>query len=337
MTNVTSTMKAKRTSLADIAESLNISKSTVSFVLNGKGAQFNISQNTQKLILEKAKELNYVPNFFAKGLREGKTQTIGLVLADISNPFYSELSKSIQESLYEQGYSLFIVSTNDDPGMEIKLMRDLILRSVDALIIAPCNGIPDLKPVLDETPIPVVWVDRIGDEFADFVGVDNKEEASKLVNLFSAKPKKLGIIHPVLSDVMTIQLRIQGVVSACEAANIPYEILPVGEDHDKVGAEIKKMIKGGVDSIVSLNNKVTLNVLGELNALGVSIPDEVKIISFDDAEAFAYFSPAITALRQPIKQIGVETVARLMDRLKESTEKRKHLMMECSFIARGSH
>ena len=140
-------MKAKRTSLADIAESLNISKSTVSFVLNGKGKQFNISQKTQKLILEKAKELNYVPNFFAKGLREGKTQTIGLVLADISNPFYSELSKAIQESLYEKGYSLFIVSTNDDPGMEIKLMRDLILRSVDALIIAPCNGIPELKPV----------------------------------------------------------------------------------------------------------------------------------------------------------------------------------------------
>jgi len=330
-------MKAKRTSLADIAESLNISKSTVSFVLNGKGAQFNISQNTQRLILEKAKELNYVPNFFAKGLREGKTQTIGLVLADISNPFYSELSKSIQESLYEQGYSLFIVSTNDDPGMEIKLMRDLILRSVDALIIAPCNGIPDLKPVLDETPIPVVWVDRIGDEFADFVGIDNKEEASRLVNLFSSKPKKLGIIHPVLSDVMTIQLRIQGVVAACESAKIPYEILSIGDDHEKVNGQIKAMLANGVDAIVSLNNKVTLNVLGELNDLKLTVPNDVKLISFDDSEAFAYFSPAITALRQPIKQIGVETVARLMDRLKESTEKRKHLMMECSFIERGSH
>lgn len=330
-------MKPKRTSLADIAESLSISKSTVSFVLNGKGAQFNISQNTQKLILAKAKELNYVPNFFAKGLREGKTQTIGLVLADISNPFYSELSKSIQESLYEQGYSLFIVSTNDDPGMEIKLMRDLILRSVDALIIAPCNGIPDLKPVLDETPIPVVWVDRIGDEFADFVGVDNKEEASRIVSLFSSKPKKLGIVHPILSDVMTIQLRIQGVVDACEKAGIPYEICAVNEENGKVNAPISEMLKKGVDSIISLNNKVTLTVLGELNEMNLSVPNDVKLISFDDSEAFAYFSPAITAVRQPIKQIGIETVARLMDRLKESTEKRKHLMMECEFMARGSH
>jgi len=330
-------MKAKRTSLADIAESLNISKSTVSFVLNGKGSQFNISQNTQKLILEKAKELNYVPNFFAKGLREGKTQTIGLVLADISNPFYSELSKAIQESLYEQGYSLFIVSTNDDPGMEIKLMRDLILRSVDALIIAPCNGIPELKPVLDETPIPVVWVDRIGDEFADFVGIDNTEEAKRLVNLFNIKPKKLGIIHPVLSDVMTIRLRIEGVIEACKAAGIDYEISALSEEPGQAQTVIKDMMSKGVDSIVSLNNKVALSTVGALNALNVSIPSQIKVISFDDSEAFSYFSPPVTALRQPIKQIGIETVARLMDRLKESTEQRKHLIMECTFVARASH
>jgi len=330
-------MKPKRTSLADIAESLSISKSTVSFVLNGKGAQFNISQNTQKLILEKAKELNYVPNFFAKGLREGKTQTIGLVLADISNPFYSELSKSIQESLYDQGYSLFIVSTNDDPGMEIKLMRDLILRSVDALIIAPCNGIPELKPVLDETPIPVVWVDRIGDEFADFVGIDNTEEAKKLVKLFKHKPKKIGIIHPVLSDVMTIRLRIEGVITACSAENIPYEISAVSDENESAANVIKQMIANGVDSIVSLNNKVALSTLGALNTLNMSVPDQIRVISFDDSDAFSYFSPPITALRQPIKEIGKETVARLMDRLKESTEQRKHLIMECTFVERGSH
>jgi LacI family transcriptional regulator len=330
-------MKVKRTSLADIAESLNISKSTVSFVLNGKGKQFNISQNTQKLILEKAKELNYVPNFFAKGLREGKTQTIGLVLADISNPFYSELSKAIQETLYDKGYSLFIVSTNDDPGMEIKLMRDLILRSVDALIIAPCNGIPELKPVLDETPIPVVWVDRIGDEFADFVGIDNAQEASRLVDLFSKKPKKIGIVHPVLFDVMTIRLRIEGVIAACEQNAIPYEMAAISEKGVEATETIENMLKNGVDAFVSLNNKVALTTVGALNQLKIAIPSAAKIISFDDNDAFAYFAPPITALRQPIKQIGIETVGRLMDRLKESTENRKHLIMECDFVKRSSH
>lgn len=330
-------MKAKRTSLADIAESLNISKSTVSFVLNGKGKQFNISENTQKLILEKAKELNYVPNFFAKGLREGKTQTIGLVLADIANPFYSELSKAIQETLYERGYSLFIVSTNDDPGMEIKLMRDLILRSVDALIIAPCNGIPELKPVLDETPIPVVWVDRIGDEFADFVGVDNYLESTNLIKRFSKTPSKVGILHPMRSDVMTIQLRIDGTKSACERQNIPFVLGSVSENEEVAIKAIKDLLDSGVDSLVALNNKVALYALNALNKLNTKIPEKVRLICFDDSEAFSYFSPPITALKQPIDKIGKETVERLMERLKESTENRKHLMMACEFIERGSH
>lgn len=330
-------MKSKRISLADIAESLSISKSTVSFVLNGKGKQFNISPTTQQLILDKAKELNYVPNFFAKGLREGKTQTIGLVLADISNPFYSELSKAIQESLYKQGYSLFIVSTNDDDTMELKLMRDLILRSVDALIIAPCNGIPELKPVLDETPIPVVWVDRIGDEFADFVGIDNAKEAGKLVGLFTVKPKKVGIIHPQASGVMTVRLRIDGAKEACQQQGIPFEKLCISDDPKVADEQIQQLLDQGVDSFVSLNNKVALSTITSLKRLKVAIPDQARLISFDDRESFSYFTPAITALRQPIAQIGEETVARLMDRLKESTEQRKHLMMECSFMARGSH
>ncbi|MNK05071.1 HTH-type transcriptional regulator KdgR [compost metagenome] len=330
-------MKSKRTSLADIAESLNVSKSTVSFVLNGKGKQFNISETTQRLILEKAKELNYVPNYFAKGLREGKTQTIGLVLADISNPFYSELSKAIQESLYEKGYSLFIVSTNDDVTMELKLIRDLILRSVDALIIAPCNGIPALKPVLDETPIPVVWVDRIGDEFADFVGVDNYMESSMLIKRFSKKPAKVGVLHPKRSDVMTIQLRIDGSKSACEKQGIPFELASLTENVDESVARMKEMIDGGVDSFVALNNKVALHAINALNILKVDIPNKVRIISFDDSEAFSYFAPPVTALSQPVGEIGKETVERLMDRLRESTENRKHLMMECSFIERKSH
>ena len=330
-------MKSKRTSLADIAESLNVSKSTVSFVLNGKGKQFNISETTQKLILDKAKELNYVPNYFAKGLREGKTQTIGLVLADISNPFYSELSKAIQEALYEKGYSLFIVSTNDDSTMELKLIRDLILRSVDALIIAPCNGIPALKPVLDETPIPVVWVDRIGDEFADFVGVDNYMEASMLIRRFSVKPKKVGILHPKRSDVMTIQLRIDGTKSACEKQKIPFESAQLSENQEESVERIKQLIDSGVDSFVALNNKVALHAINALNILKAEIPKKIRSISFDDSEAFSYFAPPVTALRQPVNGIGKETVERLMDRLKESTENRKHLMMECSFIERGSH
>ncbi|MFT5860731.1 MAG: LacI family transcriptional regulator, partial [Flavobacteriaceae bacterium] len=181
-------MKTKRTSLNDIAKALSVSKATVSFVLNDKGDQFNISKEKQRLIREKAKELSYVPNFFAKSLRQGETKTIGLVLPDISNEFYAELCKTIQEQLYAEGYTTFIVNTNDDDEVEKVLMRELIQRSIDGMIIAPSNNITNLIPILLETHIPVVFTDRPGDENADFVGVDNVPEAERLVNSFSKKP-----------------------------------------------------------------------------------------------------------------------------------------------------
>lgn len=89
------------------------------------------------------------------------------------------------------------MNTNDDPEIELSLMQDLIMRSVDALIIAPCSTVPQLQVILDETPIPVVFTDRIGDEFGDFMRVDNAEEAGKLIDCFSVKPGRVGIIYPL--------------------------------------------------------------------------------------------------------------------------------------------
>jgi LacI family transcriptional regulator len=330
-------MTNKRTSLADIADSLNISKSTVSFVLNGKGKQFNISAKTQQLIVDKANELNYVPNYFAKSLREGKTHTIGLVLADISNPFYSELSKSIQEALYAKGYSLFIVSTNDDPAMELKLMQELILRSVDALIIAPCNEIPALKILLDQTPIPVVWVDRIGDEHADFVGIDNRKEAERIVDLFTNKPKVVAAIIPEGEQSMTIQLRKEGLINSCNKQGIDLRFIEISEDIQQIKAQLHEMKKAHVDGIVALSNRSALNLLRVFHQSTIHLRQDFQFISFDDIPAFEFYKEPVSALRQQIARIGEETVLRLLDRLDVVTDKRKHLLIECDFIARDSH
>ncbi len=328
-------MKGKRVSLADIADSLNVSKSTVSFVLNGKGKQFNISERTQQLILDKAKELNYVPNFFAKGLREGKTSTICLVLSDISNHFYSEMTKAIQEKLYDLGYSLFIVSTNDDPTMELKLMRDLILRGVDAMIISPCNDIPTLIPILDETPIPVVWVDRIGDNLGDFVGVDNVKESEKAIYKFSKTPKKVAILKPEQDKVMTIQLRVEGAINACKAKGYSFEEAVISEKN--ADSIVEGLIKNGCDSFLALNNQVALKTIGAFNRNKIEAPTTARLISFDDSESFSYMRVPISCVRQPITNIGFETVNRLMERLKESTENRVHRMLDCDFMERSSH
>lgn len=330
-------MKTKRTSLNDIAKALSVSKATVSFVLNDKGDQFNISKEKQRLIKEKAKELSYVPNFFAKSLRQGETKTIGLVLPDISNAFYAEISKTVQEKLYDSGYNTFIVNTNDDMELEKVLMRELIQRSIDGMIIAPSNNIKDLIPILLETHIPVVFTDRPGDENADYVGLDNKGEGGKLISFFSKNPKRVVALVPSPSDVSTIQDRIEGTKEACEKAGIDFSYIDLFNDQADIDKQIAEEIKNGTDSFVALNNKCTLPTLSALNKAGVKIPEEVRLISFDDSEAFEYMNPPISAFRQPINEIALQSVDRLYSRLKESKTPGEHFILPCEFIARGSH
>ena len=330
-------MKTKRTSLNDIAKALNVSKATVSFVLNDKGDQFNISKEKQRLVREKAKELSYVPNFFAKSLRQGETKTIGLVLPDISNAFYAEICKTIQEKLYSEGYNTFIVNTNDDNDLEKVLMRELIQRSIDGMIIAPSNDIKDLIPILLETHIPVVFTDRPGDENADFIGVDNALEAEKLIRSFSVKPKRLVALVPSPANVSTIQERIVGIKNACKKEKVDFVYLDLPDDQEKVTALIKTEVDNGADSFIALNNKCTLKTLAAMNQLSLKIPGQVRLISFDDSEAFQYMNPPISALRQPVAEIGIQSVARMYERLKESKEPGQHYILPCEFFPRGSH
>lgn len=335
--NIPAHLKGKRTSLNDIAKALNVSKATVSFVLNGKGDQFNISKEKQRLIKEKAKEMSYVPNFFAKSLRQGETKTVGLVLPDISNPFYAEISKVVQEKLYDLGYNTFIVNTNDDVELEKELMRELIQRNIDGMIIAPGNNIKELIPILLETHIPVVFTDRPGDENADFIGVDNMHEAQKLIKAFTKKPKRLVALVPSPANVSTIQDRIEGTKQACEAEGIAFDYIDLSSVQGEIDQVINEELKNGTDSFVTLNNLCTLPALSALKKANVSIPEDVRIISFDDNESFAYMNPPISALRQPVREIAVQTVERLASRLKETKAPGEHFILPCEFIARGSH
>lgn len=330
-------MREKRTSLDDIAKAVGVSKATVSFVLNDRGDEFNISKKKQQLIKEKAKEMAYVPNFFAKSLRQGKTKTIGVVLADITNPFYAELCKSIQEELYARGYSTLIVNTNDDKELEKILMKALIQRSIDGMIISPCNSIDALVPILEDTHIPVVFADRPGDDYADFVGVDNEKEAQKLVRCFSSKPKHIVAFTQKDNYVQTIENRIKGATKACKEDKIQFETISLPADQKDCDLLIKNLVKKGCDAFLALNNQVAFQLVASLKNNNLAFPEKVKLLSFDDHIAFNYMEPAISALRQPVNHIGKESVERIVDRLKETKVPGKHLLLSCEFIARGSH
>lgn len=319
-------MNVKKVSLADIASSLGISKSTVSFVLNNKGDQYNISAETQKAIKEKAKELNYTPNFFAKGLREGKTKTIGLIIPDINHSIYAALSKFIQQTLFDIGYHAFIVNTNDKKQLELDLIDELINRSIDGLIIARCNEVVDLQPILDNTPIPVVFMDRIADEHGDFVGINYFEEAYESIQLFKQKPKSLVIAHTQeLND--SISASIKGIVMACNEQGIEYGI------YNKVECDKLEKDRLAFDTILALDCQAAMTAWKCILESG----KKTQLISLEEHNLFQFISPSISAKKQPIEKIGQEAVKQLMKRLEAEQKRGTHLFLKSEFIARESH
>ena len=126
----------KRVSLADIAKSAEVSKSLVSLVLNDRGDDHGISKSTQKKVRKVADKLNYTPNSMARSLRTGKTDTIGLIIADIGNPFFARLARSIEDFAFTKGYHLIFSSSDESAALEGQLIEMMRNRQVDGLIIS---------------------------------------------------------------------------------------------------------------------------------------------------------------------------------------------------------
>ncbi|MFA6360467.1 MAG: LacI family DNA-binding transcriptional regulator, partial [Dysgonamonadaceae bacterium] len=150
----------KRVSLKTIAEQLGVSTATVSLALSGKAKEGRVSEELSNKIVDMAKELNYMPNTLAKGLRIGKSKTIGLVIADISNVFFGTLALHIQEYAEKEGYAIIIVNTNERFDKMEKLMQLLKARQVDGFIITPTENSKELIEDLIAEKLPFVLVDR---------------------------------------------------------------------------------------------------------------------------------------------------------------------------------
>ena len=212
----------KKTSLADLAGELGVSKTLVSLVMNNKGDKNGISKKTQQKVFEKAKELNYKPNQFARGLRLGRSNTIGLIVADISNPFYASICRSIEDAASEHNYHLIICSTDENPDKENALIELFIDRHVDGMIIATTQNKPENFKILTESNIPFVLIDRDIPSFeANKVLVDNYKSTNKAIQLLIKNGRrKIAMLSISPSHLNPIKERVRGYKDTLKKNNI---------------------------------------------------------------------------------------------------------------------
>lgn len=317
----------KKVSLADVAKSLGVSKTLVSLVLNNRGDEKGINKDTQQRVRDKVKELNYKPNQFARGLRIGKSNTIGLVVADISNSFYAKLCRSIEDHCTSNGYNLMICSSDENPEKESELIQMLVDRQVDGLIISSTQkNYTDINQ-LKKNNFPFVLIDRdIPKIEANYVGVENKLGAKNVVDhLIKLGNRKIGHLTISPSHLSSLKERTAGYKEALKEHGIRVDNNLIREiSFDKIKEDVRRELKEllsppqSINSLFVANNNIAVACLECFKEMKIRIPQDIALVSFDDIDAFKLCYPPVTAVVQPITKMGEEAVSILIDNIKNN-------------------
>jgi LacI family transcriptional regulator len=338
-------MNKKRVTINDIAKELNVSKTLVSMVLNGKGNDNAINKKTQKRVLDKAKELNYKPNQVARGLRMGTTKTIGLIVADISNPFFARITRTIEHYAEKEGYNIIVCSSDENDDKENHLLRTLINRQVDGIIMSSTQqDTSKIEQIVSER-MPLVLFDRkFENSNYSSVTVDNCEATRQAIDHFVANGhENIGFITLAPSHISPLIDRKRGFIEAMEAHKLKIEsknILELGfyDLKDKQYDQIKDFLEQNKDltAVFTTNNSIVVGCMEAMNSLKRSIPKDLSIITFDDVELFKYTNPPLSSIAQPLEEIGEQTVSILLNQLKNGTKTPKHAILNTTLNIRQS-
>ena len=312
--------KGKHASLKDIAQYVGVSTSLVSFVLNGKGRQHRVSEEMIKTINEAAQKLNYQPNTFAKSLREGKSRVFGVVLSDISNPFFSSIARCLEDEAQKRGYSVLFSSSDENSEKAEVQVANLLSRGVDAMIFVPCENSRSTVRYIEETGKPLVLLDRCFPEIStSSVCLNNREISFKATShLLEAGFKHPGVIAYDF-QLQHMRDRIDGYRDAMKAHGLEDLIcerrIRADKLHDTVKEQIVQMQDEGVDSLLFATNNIAVESLYAIRELGIKVPEEMGLIGFDGGLAFDFFSAPLSYIRQPIPLMAQKAVEIILDEL----------------------
>ncbi len=328
-------------SINKIAEMAKVSKTTVSFVLNGRGDEKNISQKTQEKIRKIAKDNNYKANFIARSLSLGKSYTIGFIIPDISNPFYGKIAKQIEEIAEKKGYSVMVANTNEDINKETDIIENFRARQIDGIILA--SAFKDYNQLKDRigTDYPIVLFDRFFPENENlFIGINNYNTAQRLTEVLINKGHKKISLVSITSYLPNILDRIKGYKNALEKANIELDediIFEIDPSNIKDGVKnALTMIVTKEDSataVLFLNNVMAAEGIWTVNTMYPKYKQKLDFASFDNLDLFDYVTPKVTSALQPSTEIAIHAVNMLYDKINSNTVS-KGIQLETSIINR---
>lgn len=308
--------------MKDIALKVGVSTALVSYVLNGQEKEKRVGAEMAKKILTAAKELKYKPNQIARSLRKGTTNTIGLIVADVANPFFGQLARIIEDEAAKFNFTVIFGSSNESCSKFASLSDSFINRQVDGLIIAPSEGCSKHIKSLLKSNIPLVLIDRFFPDISiNHVVLDNYAATYSAVNsLVSSGHRKIKMIA-YKSTLVHNQERIKGYQKAMIDNGLSAEILVKEVIYDLVKSDVDKIIadladKKNTNALIFATNTLSISGLYSIRKHNIKVPDDIAVIGFDGHEVFDFFQPQISYIKQPLEEMGKESVKILLNQIK---------------------
>ena len=332
-----------KVTIGDVARIANVSKSTVSHVLNDTK---HVSDRTKDKILKVIEETGYTPNLVAKALKKSETRTIGLVISDIQNQYFIDVIKAISDACIQNNYTVFLADSNDDPKRELEIVQSFCERCVDGFILSPtAESEKYVGKYFEEKDIPVVYIDRMLGGNGDWVGSENEKSMEKLTDhLISLGHRRIAFVAG-LRNISTTEERIRGYQNSLAKYGIPYDGSLVIEGESRtVPTEIRtkdivrKMARQAnrPTAIIAANNLMVLGVMKALDSLGIKVPEDMAVAAFDDCEWAALFHPGLTTVAQPCREIGQKAAELLIDRIQHGAGAPQKIYFQTKLIIRES-
>jgi LacI family transcriptional regulator len=335
--------------IPDVARQAGVSTATAARALGGYGA---VSESARLAVLAAAEELGYHRNELARAMITGRTNTIGLVIADIENPFFAGAARGVSDAAREAGYEVVLTNTDEDPDAERSIVRVLLSKRIDGLIVAPTSPGTEHLVAAQRSGCPVVLLDRRLEDFAvDTVLVDSVAAVRNVVErLVGVGHRRIAMVTGGLSyeerkagrpGVSTGHDRVDGFLGALADAGIaePTTYLRTGAHSPELACRLTEELVALPDrptAVFASNSRVALGVLKAIRDAGLEMPREISMVGFDDADWTSVVTPPISVVAQPTHALGRRAAELLLARISGDEEPPRLHMMATDFLSRMS-
>lgn len=332
-----------RATIKDIATDTGLSVTTVSLVLNGKA--YKIPDDTKKRIMESARKLNYRPNQLAVSLVKKRSKTIGLIIPDIGNVFYAHMVKGIEECCREHGRTLILCNTNDLHERDMEYIHLLADQGVDGIIYVMARESDETAgkesvALLEQLQMPFVLLDRfLTDSDCAEVILDHELGGYLAArHLAELGHKRIACVTGP-ARLADSERRLKGYVRALQEFHILFDenLVYEGDYTMECGANaVAALMHHGFTAVFACNDLSAFGVCRKLSKYNMKVPQDISVVGYDDVLYAEMMAVPLTTVRQPVYEMGVESVKRLISQIKGKKEENKIAVFEPKLMIRSS-